>query len=352
MAVFHDAVGPGDYASTPLGDAVVADYRFRHNGGMALVPIVFSASDLALGPFVIGDNDLNDLNRRVTLNDVDMVPLGPPVQWGTMQAWTEVFALPGVPAGEAKVWSRVRGGAPSKRALRVGGATYSGVDGVGTPVTGAAASATEMSISATAGQADRLVGIFGTRDGISNFNKTQRSLSNSGIGLLIGDAAGTASSDTLTATRQKAGAWGGMVIPLVASPTVITCPPLVIEPIFGRMRLHREPRLGGLRRQVFRVPLESSAQDFIDIAEAKAPSDITPITLDWEEYFDGTADRIRDGVIVAEGLEIQDDWFTPTDQTVLVGGGSDGTEYTITYHAYAESGEVYTRSIKLPVRNL
>mgnify|MGYP001248220027 CR=1 FL=1 len=255
MAVFFEAATPGDGDWAAFTDAIDVEFNHTSNGGevCALVCAAFTASDLSLGPFVIGDNELDDLTRRATYGGQPMTSVGV-VQWSTSQAWTEVFAAFDIPAGRNQVRVKVDGGAASKRHVRATCVTYTGVDGVGTPVSGSG-TGTSMSISATAAAADRVVGVFGTKDGIGAFNQTQRTVTNATTAMLVGDAAGTGSTMALTATRQKSGVWGGFAVPLLAAATVATADPLIVEPRLDAI-VRREPRLGGLRRQVFTVPLE------------------------------------------------------------------------------------------------
>lgn len=254
MAVGFVAKGVGAADSDALNTRNDAGFDLVCNGGECIIAAIsFSAADLALGPFVIGDNDLNDLSRKVTYGGVAMTSLGI-VQWGTAQAWTEAFAMMDAPEGKHRVAAAVGGGAPSKRILRVSAAVYSNVDAVGEPVM-ESGTGTSMAISVTAAAADRVVGVFGSKSGLSGFaNGTEmRYLENSGIGLLIGDAAATGSSQSVTGNRQKSGVWAGMAIPLLAADTIATCPPLVPAVRFGSVRSHREQRTGGLQRNVFTV---------------------------------------------------------------------------------------------------
>lgn len=255
MAGDFDAAGPGDYASAPYSAAETAEFdNFGNGSTLAVVAgISFTAADLFLGPFELVNNSLSDLTRVVTYGGVSLTSLGV-AQWGTLQGWTEVFVGIGVPGGKAHVKARVSGGGSSARRLLADVVTYSGVESIGTPITGSG-TGTSMSIAGTADPADVLVGVFGTSAGISGFNRSTRFLSNQGLALLIGDTPGVGSSLSLTATRQKSGAWGGMVIPLQAAPAVATCNPLVSVPQFNS-RVRRMPREGGLRRHVFTVPAE------------------------------------------------------------------------------------------------
>jgi hypothetical protein len=349
-------IGAGDSSNNSLfgiDTHVAAGFDLVVNAGDCIIAgLSFSAADLALGPFIVGDNELDDLARKVTCGSVQMTSLGV-IQWDTLQAWTEVFALLDAPGGKQRIIGAVGGGVASKRLLRVSAATYSGVDSVGTPVI-VSGTGTSMSISATVTAADRVVGVFGTRSGISAFNGSIRYLNNAGISLLIGDAAGTGSSQSLTGTRQKSGQWGGIVVPLNAADTVASCPPMAFGVGFGELDVQREQRLGGLRRQVFVVPLDSDGKKrYIDTADPKSPDDVTPLTLDWTNFLALTKDRIRDGWIdIGTRLEKRDDWFTFTDQTVMVAGGSAGRPEYITFHIDTWGGESYSRTLKLPIKSL
>lgn len=251
MAVGFDTVGVGNNNRVDFGTSVSTAFDHTSNGGLAIAGMSFTAADLRI-LWYTDDNNIDDLTRTVTYGDVQMTSAGV-VQWGTTDAWTEVFVAFGVPSGKQKVTGRVSGGASSKRHVRMSVATYSGVDSIGDPVVGTG-TGTAMTIAATATTADRLVGVYGTLSGISAFNGTQRYLNNSSVSLLIGDAVGTGTSQNVTATRQKSGPWGGIVIPLNAADTVASCPPLAFAPRFDPVRAHREQRTGGLQRNVFPVP--------------------------------------------------------------------------------------------------
>lgn len=254
MAVFFEAASQGGGDWVGFGNAVDVEFTHTSRGGTcAIVGLSFACADLSLGPFVIGDNSLTSLTRSVTYNGVAMTSVGV-IQWSTSQVWTQVFAIFNVPAGKATVRGKVYGGSSSHRTIRAACATYTGADSVGTPITGSG-SGTSMSIAATAAVADRLIAVFGTKDGIASFNQTQRTLTNADTAMLIGDANGSGSSLSSTATRQKTGVWGGIVVPLIAAATVVDCDPLVVEPMI-EPEIRREPRLGGLRRQVFKVPVD------------------------------------------------------------------------------------------------
>lgn len=351
MAVGFGVKGLGALDGEELDTHVGAGFELVTNPGDCIIaPIAFSAADLALGPFKLVDIDLDNLTRKVTYGDIELTSLGE-IQWDTVQGWTELFALLDSPGGKHRIYGAVGGGPPSKRFVRVSAATYNGVDSVG-PLVKVSGNGNTMTVSATATPADRLVGVFGTRSGISGFNGAQRYLDNTGIGLLIGDAPGTGNQQSLTANRQKAGQWGGIVVPLNAADTVASCPPLAFDVGFGPVEVHREPRPGGLRRQVFEVPLESEGS-YVDIADPKAPGDVTPLTLDWTKFLALTKDRIKDSRIDVGGCTKDDDWFTYTDQTVMVGGGSIGQPpEDITYSIETWGGESYTRTLKLPIKRL
>lgn len=353
MAVGFSAVGVGAADWGDFDTAVGGGFDLSvNNGDCILAGMDFSAADLQI-LFYHDDNNITDLTRTVLYGDTPLTSLGF-VQWDTAQAWTEVFAIMGVSEGKRRLSGKVSGGASSKRYMRISALTYSGVDSIGPIITGSG-NGTAMTISTTAQStaqpADRLVGVFGTRSGISAYNGQRRYLDNSGIGLVMGDAPGTGSVQAVTATRQKAGQWGGILVPLNAADTIATCPPIPWRVGFGPVSAHREPRMGGLRRQTFKVPLEAEGK-YVAIADPKAPNDVTSIALDWTDWLEPTKDRIKDGRIFADGLDKKDDSFTFTDQTVVVGGGTANQAEEITYYIETWNGESYSRTIKLPIKNL
>lgn len=350
MAVGFDTVMVGDHSSANFATSVSAGFDHHSNGGLAIVSAAFSAGDLRI-LWHTDDNNIGDLTRTVTYGGVPMVPAAV-APWGTgdADAWTEAFVLFDTPPGKHRVAGKVSGGASGKRNLRLSGATYLGVDSIGAPVIGSG-NGTAMTISAEGELNDRLVAMFGSLSGISGFNGTRRYLDNSGVGLLIGDAAGTSDPQDLTATRQKAGTWGGIVIPLNAADTVVSCPPLVIRPRMGPVVARREHRIGGLRREVYEVPLGDLKRKFIATAKKKSPNDVKPITMDWEAFLAVTQDLIEDFWFDAPGLEVTGAPFTPTDATLKVGGGVDGN-YPMTYHVKTMNGEYYSRTIILPVGSM
>ncbi|MEH3129398.1 MAG: hypothetical protein PGN27_05475 [Mycolicibacterium neoaurum] len=261
MAVFFDAIGQGGNDGHPFYDSQRTEHKHVANGGdiAVLAGISYSVTDLALGPWIIWDSTLGDLTRKVSYGGVDMQPIGV-IQWGgtapgAVDAWTEVFALAGVPAGEAQVVAAVWGGMNSQRALRCQTVSYTGVHSIGTPIIASGVGNSAVTATATATAAGRIVGVFGTRSGMSGYNGSQRFLSNDGVGLLMGDAPGTGSPQGQTVTRQNDGPWAGLVVPLQAADTVATCEPLIVEPTISS-RVHRAPRTGGLRRKVFKVPAD------------------------------------------------------------------------------------------------
>lgn len=348
MAVSPGATMEGSHASANATTSVSTGFDHVSDGGLAVVSAVFSAGDLRI-LWYTDDNDLEDLTRTVTYGGIPMIPAGV-IEWAPgADAWTEMFVLPGAPAGKQRVAGKVAGGASSKRHLRLGGVMLSGVDSIGTPVI-ASGSGTAMTISATAATADRIVAAYGTLSGISGFNGGQRYVNNSGIGMLIGDAPGTGSPQNLTATRQKAGPWGGIAIPLAAADTVASCPPISLRARFGPTLAYVEPKLGGLRRQVFIVPRQSN-QKTIGTAAPKTPDDVTPITVDWADFLSVTTDRIRSFWWNTPGVEVKRRWHTDTDTTLLVAGGSISS-VTLTYTILTWGNEVYSRSVKLPIKNL
>lgn len=348
MAVSPGAAMEGGHDSANFATSVSVGFDNYSEGGLAVVGAAFSAGDLRI-LWYTDDNDLADLTRTVTYGGIPMISAGV-IEWAPgADAWTEAFVLPGAPPGKQRVAGKVSGGASGKRHLRLGGVVHTGVDSVGTPII-QAGSGTAMTISAEAEAADRLVALYGTLSGISDFNGDQRYVNNSGLGLLIGDASGTGDPMNLTATRQKSGVWGGIVIPLNAADTVASCPPISLGTDFGPTLAYCEPRLGGLRRQIFKVPLGSN-QKVIGTAQPKTPDDVTPITMDWSDFLALTMDRIRDFWWTTPGVEVDRRWFSDTDATLLVSGGSVGSA-TLTYSIRTWGGEVYSRSIKLPIKNL
>lgn len=353
MAVGFGVKGIGALDGEELDTHVGAAFDLVTSPGDSIIaPIAFSAADLALGPLKLVDLDLDDLSRKVMYGDIEMTSLGI-IPWDTAQAWTEVFALLDSPGGKQRIYGAVGGGLPSKRFVRVSAVTYNGVDSVGAPVK-VSGNSSAMTISATAAAADRLVGVFGTRSGIASFSGAQqRYLDNTGIGLGICDAPGTGTAQNLTATRQKAGQWGGILVPLYAADTVASCPPIMaLNNAFGPVVAHREPRTGGLKRQTFKVELEQEGK-YVAIAEPIGPNDVTPISLDWSGWLDLAKDRIKDGFVDTGDLEKGDDWFSFTDQTALVGpGGTPGENVEIVFTIKTWGNESYTRTVKLPIRNL
>jgi hypothetical protein len=256
MAVFPDTTSPGGSSSTPLGTLVSDDCEWTINGGDIgiLVGMSFSASDLRIGPIQLNDNSLNNLDRQVTYRGVELVSLGVQ-QWGTLQAWTEVFGAVGIPPGPGTLYGHVYGGGASQRWMRFAGQSWTGVDAFGAPVL-LGGSGTSMAISATVSAAGRLAGIFGSRSGLAGFSTSGAStqyLQNTGIGLMIGDVAGTGSTQALTGIRQQSGPWGGVVVPLQVADTVASCDLLLTETLDLREVVRRRARPGVVPRQVFTV---------------------------------------------------------------------------------------------------
>lgn len=260
MAVTSDATALGGGAHTDLGTLVKSDCDWTVSGGDIgiLVGLSFSATDLRIGPFQLNDNSLDDLARTVTYRGVQLVSLGVQ-QWGTLQAWTEVFGAVGVPPGAGTLHAQVYGGGASQRWMRYGGQSWTGVDGFGTPVL-LGGTGTNMAISSTVTSAGRLAGVFGTRSGLAGFSTTGAStlyLQNTGIGLMIGDIAGTGSTQALTGIRQQSGPWGGIVVPLQVADTVASADLLLTETLDLDPVVRRRARPGVLPRQIFTVSTET-----------------------------------------------------------------------------------------------
>lgn len=251
MAVGFESVGVGDYAGANGATSLTTRFDHTSSGGCAVVGMSFSAGNFQF-LWYVDSNELSDLTRTVTYGGVPMTSAGVMAWGGDEDAWLEVFVLFGAPAGKQVVEGKVFGGVSSSRRLRTSVATYTGVDSVGDPIE-QSGSTTAMTIAGTAATNDRFVAVYGTQSGIANFNGDQRYLNNSGISLLMGDALGTGSSQNVTATRQKAGKWAGILLPLNAADTVASSAPLAFAPRFDPVRLHREQRTGGLQRNVFTV---------------------------------------------------------------------------------------------------
>ena len=252
MAVGFESVGVGDYAGANGQTSVIAEFDHTSSGGVAIAAMSFSAANFQF-IWYVDSNEITDLTRTCKYGDVAMQPVADPVAWdATEDAWLEAFALAGSPTGNQSIESKVFGGSSSYRRLRTSVVTYTGVESMGDPIpfTG---SGTAMTMTGTAQANDRFVAIYSTAGSISDFNGDVRYLNNSGISLLIGDVAGTGSSQNVTATRQKAGKWSGLLIPLTAADTVASSAPLAFAPRFDPVKLRREQRRGGLQRNVFTV---------------------------------------------------------------------------------------------------
>jgi hypothetical protein len=258
MAVFEDSTARGGVSSTDLGTLVADSCDWAVAGGdiAILAGISFSATDLRILGIPLNDNSLTDLQRTITYRGIDMVSLGVQ-QWGTAQVWTEVFGLIGVDPGPGTLDAQVYGGGASQRWMRFGAQSWSGVDSIGAP-TMATGTGTSMSISSTVAANGRLAGIYGSRSGISGMSAgSPLYLQNSGIGLLIGDVVGTGTTQAVVATQQQSSAWGGMVVPLQAADTIATCELLDVEPVDIAPVVRARQRVGGLRRNVYPVPVTS-----------------------------------------------------------------------------------------------
>lgn len=348
MAVSPGAAMEGGHAAGNFDTSLSVGFDHYSDGGLAVVGAAFSAGDLRI-LWYEDDNDITDLTRSVTYGGKPMISAGF-IEWAPgADAWTEVF-LAHVPPGRHRVSGAVWGGVSGARQLRLGGVVHSGIESIGDPIK-VAGDGTAMTISAEAAPADRVVAVYGTLSGISDFNGDQRYINNSGIGLMLGDTIGTGSPMNLIATRQKPGPWGGIALPLYAADTVASCPPISLEASFGPTLAYCEPKLGALRRQVFVVPRNSMRQ-VIGTALPKTPDDVTPITVDWADFLSMTFDRIRDFWWTTPGVNVEDRWRTDTDTTLLVSGGSVGSSPTLKFSIRTWGNEIYSRSVKLPIKSL
>lgn len=261
MTVLFNAIGQSGVDQNPFFNGQQVTETHTASGGdiCVLAGLSYSAANLALGPFVLATVTLANLTRTVTYNGVQMTSIGV-VQWGasgaTVNAWTELFALMGAEPGPANVQANVWGGVDSARTLRCETVSYSGVASLGTPVI-ANGTGTAMALAATVPQGGLLAGVWGTHAGMyipSGSSVAQRYVSNDTIGLLMGDLPGNGSSQTLTANQQNSNPWGGIVVPLQRADTVFSADPFVAQVPYIAPKFNRNPRTGGLRRQVFAVP--------------------------------------------------------------------------------------------------
>jgi hypothetical protein len=86
--------------------------------------------------------------------------------------------------------------------------------------------------------------------------------------------------------------------------------------------------------------------------DRKGPNEIQPTTIDWADFLALTEDTIVDcDILVSGGLEVENRWFTETDTTGIVSGGTDGTPGVMTAHIYCASGQEYERSAKINIKN-
>jgi hypothetical protein len=255
MTVFEDSTAKGGSSINDFGTLVGGSCDWSVSGGDIgiLAGISFSVDDFRIFGIPLSNNVLTDLTRTVTYRGIAMTSLGVQ-QWGTQKSWVEMFGLVGVDPGPGTLEANVWGGETSQRKLRFGAESWSGVDSIGEPVL-ATGTGTSMSASATVSAAGRLAGVFGTGSGFSGMSAgSPLYLQNSGIGLLIGDAQGTGSTQALTATRQQSGVWGGIVVPLQPADTIATCELLNVEALDTAVVVRARQRTGGLRRNVFPVP--------------------------------------------------------------------------------------------------
>lgn len=256
MAVIAGTTSPGGSAHSDLNTHLQDDCDWPISGGDIgiLVGLSFSVADLRIGPIELVDISLDDIARHVTYRGVQLVSLGVQ-QWGTLQAWTEVFGAVGFDPGPGTLKAAIGSDLPTARALRFSGQSWTGVDSFGTPVL-LGGSGTSMAISSTVSTAGRLAGIFGTRSGLAGFSTSgavTQYLQNTTLGLMIGDVAGTGSTQALTGIRQQSGPWGGMVVPLQVADTVASCDLLLTETLDLDPVVRRRARPSVLPRQTFTV---------------------------------------------------------------------------------------------------
>lgn len=251
MAVFPEAVGQGDAESHPHIAPPVINGSYRHPAGdgahrLVLIYLVFKVYGAGL----------TDTVRHVSYGDIALESAAV-TDFGADGEWLECFAIPEALPGQKVSWA-VSGMLLSPKWVRINSVSYTGCDddaptfvtahGNGTTLTGTAL---------TAPSAGKAVQAFGSRTGLSGFSDNQLYANNTGMSLMIGDADGTGSPDTLTASRAVTGKWGS--IGCIITPADVVGTP---KPIRSRSRItvsgRRLPRPGVVpRRHVLDVKPEA-----------------------------------------------------------------------------------------------
>lgn len=249
MPVFHEATGPGGAEFWPLISIPAIDVAFRHPKGVGARRAVLVAMS-----FRVYSGDIEDLDRTVTYDGIEMPSLGVQAFNDTGDAWLELFGLLEAPSG-GRIRALLAGEFLAPRWLRVGSVSYTGVDDFGT-IAEASGTGTALADAATAPASGMAVQVFGTKTGLTAYTQQQRYLSNYGISLAIGDVVGDGTEKDFAATRAAAGPWASMTAVLTPADLVATAKPIVVEPTLtaaGR----RLPRPGIPRRVVFNVEPEA-----------------------------------------------------------------------------------------------
>lgn len=249
MAVFHEATGPGAAEFWPLISVPVIDVAFRHPRGVGAhrAVLVGMAYWVHLG-------DIEDLDRTVTYDGVEMTSLGVQPFNDTGDSWLELFGILEAPAG-GRVRAVLSGEFLAPRSLRAASVSYTGVDAIGT-VTESYGTGTALAAAATAPAAGKAVQVFGTRTGLTAYTQTQRYVNNTYIGLAIGDVDGDGEEQDFAATRATAGPWASIAAVLNPADLVASAKPIVVEPALSAAG-RRLPRPGIPRRVVFNVEPEA-----------------------------------------------------------------------------------------------
>ena len=246
MGVFFDSVGQGGVLHSPWIN-LLQFTQWDHTviGSQAAVLVGIS--------YLFEDTTPTSVESEVTLDGTEMESLGL-IKWGTAPGWTEIYGLANVSPGKKKIIAQVTGSFISGRYITGNSVAYKGVAGFGTVATDTD-TGTALSMDATASAASRTVVAYGGPVGLSAFNQTQRFLKNNRSPLLIGDAQGTGSSQTFSATGASSQDWGGVSVILNPADIVATAKPTVLD-VTASGRCLRLPRPGINRRSTHSVPRE------------------------------------------------------------------------------------------------
>ncbi|BBC53810.1 hypothetical protein [Mycobacterium phage PP] len=212
LPVSHNATGPGDDATTWFNSSVTATWT--HPGASGVNPAVV----VGMVHYASSGDGVNTETRTATYGDVPMVSLGAYNFEPSSRAFIEVFGLLDPPEGPQTVSVRVQG-STTGRSMTACSMSYVNVGSFDGVVFNRASSGSSISVTSPSAEGEMVVSVMGAMATMSGYNQTERYYDNGGGSpdprVLIGDAVGTGSDITFSATRGGSGTWAAIAVRVV-----------------------------------------------------------------------------------------------------------------------------------------